>query len=93
MPGLFLKSISPTACLLWIIPASIALASSVAFISLLPITPRDFEVEEWVPPMGVKPLADDAAEYLALADSIRFKGEYSRRGEGTSDLSPVIVPD
>ena len=39
--------------------------------------------------MGVKPLADDAGEYLALADSIRSEGEYSRKGEGTRMRQPL----
>ena len=88
MPRTFLRYISP-AYLLWIIPASIALAFSIVFISLLPTTPRDFQLEKWVPPMGVKPLADDAHEYLALADSIRSEGEYSRGGEGTRMRQPL----
>ena len=39
--------------------------------------------------MGVKPLADDANEYLALADSISSEGEFARRGEGTRMRQPL----
>jgi hypothetical protein len=69
----------------------VAAASAIVFILLLPTTPRSFTGEEWIPPLGVKPLGDDAHEYLSLAEGIRSKHEYSLRGKPTR-MRPPIYP-
>ena len=55
---------------LWLAPVVVALLASAYFVQTLPDTPRT-DGEAWVAPLGVNPLADDAREYLALADSLR----------------------
>jgi hypothetical protein len=68
----------------------VAAASVIVFIPLLPTTPRN-DSEGWIPPLGVKPLGDDAGEYLSLAEAIRSKHEYSFQSKPTR-MRPPIYP-
>ena len=67
-----------------------ALGFAIGFVVALPTTPRD-DAEGWISPLGVKPLEDDASEYLDLADSIRLNHEYSYQGQPTR-MRPPLYP-
>ena len=67
-----------------------ALGFAIGFVVALPTTPRD-DAEGWISPLGVKPLGDDASEYLDLADSIRLNHEYSYQGQPTR-MRPPLYP-
>ena len=67
-----------------------ALGFAIGFVVALPTIPRD-DAEGWISPLGVKPLGDDASEYLDLADSIRLNHEYSYQGQPTR-MRPPLYP-
>jgi len=75
----------------WSIPVLVAAVSAIVFILVLPTTPRSFDGEGWIPPLGVKPLGDDAGEYLSLAEAVRSKHEYSFQGAPTR-IRPPLYP-
>ena len=66
----------------------VGLTASAYFISTLPLTPRT-EGEGWVSPLGIKPLGDDAREYLALAASIRDNQAFAVQEEPTRMRMPL----
>ena len=68
----------------------VSLGFAIGFVVALPTTPRD-DAEGWISPLGVKPLGDDAREYLDLADSIRLNHEYSYQGQPTR-MRPPLYP-
>jgi 4-amino-4-deoxy-L-arabinose transferase-like glycosyltransferase len=72
----------------WVLPVVIGLAVSAYFVTTLPTTPR-VEGEGWTAPLGVKPLGDDAREYVVLADSIREDRVYEVGGEPSRARAPL----
>ena len=62
------------------VPLLLALVSSAYFIDELPVTARD-EGEGWISPLGLKPLGDDAGEYVQIADALSRDRAFEFGGE------------
>jgi 4-amino-4-deoxy-L-arabinose transferase-like glycosyltransferase len=71
-------------------PMLLALVSCAYFVTTLPTTPR-IDGEGWVAPLGLKPLGDDAVEYVALSDALREDSAFAFQGEPTRMRSPLYL--
>ena len=74
----------------WLLPVGITAIFAAWFIWSLPTTPRESSAD-WVAPLGVNPLGDDAQEYIRIAESVRTDGAYAYNGEPTR-VRPPLYP-
>lgn len=74
----------------WLLPVGITAIFAAWFVWSLPTTPRESSAD-WVAPLGVNPLGDDAQEYIRIAESVRTDGAYAYNGEPTR-VRPPLYP-